>query len=477
VRLITLAGLLLTLLLAALDQTIVATALPRITAEFGTIAQYAWVTTAYLLTSTIMVPIAAKLSDQFGRKPLLILGSTAFLVTSVLCAQAQDFTQLIASRALQGIAGGTITAAVFATVPTLFSPADRARIVGLFTGTYGLASIIGPLVGGLLTDSFGWRGVFYLNLPLGLLALLLLSGAYRPAAQPRGNPRVDYAGAAALVAGLAPLLLALSLGGHELAWDSPGLLVLVAFGAVMLVALARIEARAPEPILPLPLVRSRGVGIPTLGMLFLSGGLFATALFTPLFVQGVIGSSATQSGSVVAPMMLAFVAASVLVGQVIARVERYRMAGLLGLLTAAIGEWLLSGMGPGTDYPTVARNLVLVGLGLGSALSAFAVATQNAVPVAQMGVATGLGTSGRAIGSTLGSAGFGSLLVARLGGEALSPPVLAAALHDTFFAAVVVLLVGAVLVLPLRVSTVRPVSVAQRQDRLLAAAAAGRGRG
>jgi EmrB/QacA subfamily drug resistance transporter len=457
-RVITVAGLLLTLLLAALDQSIVATALPRITAEFGDIAHYAWVTTAYLLTSTLMVPIAAKLSDQFGRKRLLIVGSVAFLATSVLCAQAHDFTQLIGARALQGLGGGSITAAVFATVPTLFSPAARARIVGLFTGTYALASIIGPLVGGIVTDSVGWRGVFYLNLPLGVVALVLLVTAYRPAALPltMSNRRVDYAGAATLVAGVAPLLTALSLGGHELAWTSPLLLGLVAFGVVMLLAFVRIERVAAEPVLPLALVRSRGVGIPTLGMLFLSSGLFGTSLFTPLFVQGVIGSSATRSGSVVAPMTVAFVVASVLVGQVIARVPRYRAVGVLGLIAAAAGEWLMSGMGVDTDYVTVARNLVIVGFGLGTALSAFAIASQDAVDLTQMGVATGLGTSGRAIGATLGSAGFGSLLVARIGADTVSPQVLAGALHDTFFAAVLVLLMGAVLVLPLQVAaTVR----------------------
>jgi len=471
VRLITVAGLLLTLLLAALDQTIVATALPRMTTEFGDIAHYAWVTTAYLLTSTLMVPIAAKLSDQFGRKPLLIVGSVAFLVTSVLCAQAQDFTQLIGARALQGFGGGTITAAVFATVPTLFSPADRARIVGLFTGTYGLASIVGPLMGGIVTDSVGWRGVFYLNLPLGLVALVLLVTAYRPGALPltMRKRRLDYAGAATLVTGLAPLLVALSLGGHELTWTSPLLIGLFAFGVAMLVAFVRIERSASEPILPLTLVRSRGVGIPTLGMLFLSGGLFATSLFTPLFVQGVIGSSATRSGSVVAPMMLAFVAGSVVIGQLIARVPRYRVVGVLGLVAAATGEWLMSGMGVDTDYATVARNLVVVGFGLGTALSAFAIASQNAVDVAQMGVATGLGTSGRAIGATLGSAGFGSLLVARVGADTASPQVLAGALHDTFFAAVLVLLIGAVLVLPLNVAAhvrnpVAPLIPAQGQS-------------
>jgi EmrB/QacA subfamily drug resistance transporter len=447
VRLITLAGLLLTLLLAALDQTIVATALPRITAELGGMAQYAWVTTAYLLTSTVLVPIAGKLSDQLGRKPLLVAGSLGFLATSLLCAQARDLPQLIAARALQGIGGGTITAAVFAAVPTLFSPAGRARIVGLFTGTYGLASIIGPLIGGLVTDSVGWRGVFYLNLPLGLFALGLLLRGYRPVVLWTQRPRLDYPGAATLVGGLVPLLVALSLGGHELAWTSPVLLGLLGASAVLLALFVRAETRAAEPILPFGLVRSRAVGIPTLGMLFLSGGLFATSLFTPLFVQGVIGSSATRSGSVLAPMMLAFVAGSVLLGQVIARVPRYRAIGMLGLLGAAAGAWLMAGMGLDTDYATVARNLVVVGFGLGSALSAFAIATQNAVPVAQMGVATALGASGRAIGSTLASAGFGSLLAARLGAGAASPVMLAAALRDTFSAAAILLCLGAVVVL------------------------------
>ncbi len=433
-RSLTVAGLLLTLLLAALDQTIVATALPRITGELGGMAHYAWVTTAYLLTSTIMVPIAGKLSDQLGRKPLLVGGSLAFLATSLLCAQAQDFSQLIAARALQGIGGGTITAAVFGTVPTLFSPAGRARVVGLFTGTYGLASIIGPLLGGIITDAVGWRGVFFINLPIGVIALVLVLGAYRAKLLPSAA-HIDVNGALTLVGGLVPVLLAISLGGHELDWTSPLLYGLLFIGAVLLVAFIRIESTAAEPIIPLKLVGSRDVGIPTVGMLFLSGGIFATSLLTPLFVQNVIGSSATQSGSVLAPMMLAFVAGSVLIGQLIARLPRYRTIGIFGLLGGAAGVWLMGGMGPTTDYAVVARNLAVVGFGLGGALSAFAIATQNAVPIAQMGVATALGTSGRAIGSTLASAGFGSLLTARLGADGLSPLLLSGALHDTFDAA------------------------------------------
>jgi EmrB/QacA subfamily drug resistance transporter len=449
-RLVTLIGLLLTLLLAALDQTIVATALPRITAELGGVTHYAWVTTAYLLTSTVMVPIAGKLSDQLGRKALLVGGSLAFLLTSLLCAQAQDFTALIAARALQGLGGGTITAAVFATVPTLFSPAGRARVVGLFTGTYGLASIIGPLLGGVITDAVGWRGVFYINLPIGIVALAFVIGAYRARLLP-STGKIDVLGALTLVGGLVPLLLSVSLGGHELAWGSPLLLGLLVLSAVLLAIFVRIESTASEPIIPLRLVGSRSVGVATVGMVFLSGGMFATSLFTPLFVQGVIGSSATRSGSVLAPMMLAFVAGSVLIGQLIARVPRYRTVGMLGLLFGAAGAWLMAGMGPETDYPVVARNLTVVGFGLGSALSAFAIATQNAVPIPQMGVATALGTSGRAMGSTLASAGFGSLLTARLGGDALlSPLVLAAALRDTFEAAALFLLLGALVAVLLK---------------------------
>jgi MFS family permease len=219
-------GLLLTLLLAALDQTVVATALPSITADLGGFDHYTWVTTAYLVTSTVAVPIAGKLSDQLGRKPLLVGSTLGFLLSSLLCAQAQTFGELVGARAIQGLSGGAITAAVFATVPTLFSQSARARIIGLFTGTYGLASIVGPLLGGIITDLVGWRGVFYVNLPVGAVALLLVWRALRTPALAGPRAQLDYLGGATLVAGVSPLLLALSLGGHELAWTSPLLLCL-----------------------------------------------------------------------------------------------------------------------------------------------------------------------------------------------------------------------------------------------------------
>ncbi|HEY3081488.1 MAG TPA: MFS transporter [Chloroflexota bacterium] len=449
-RAVAVGGLLLTLLLAALDSTVVGTATPRILAELGGLERYTWVTTAYLLTSTVAVPLAGKLSDLYGRKPLLLIGAGFFVLTSALCGVAADLTQLIAFRALQGIGGGVVTAAVFAAVPELFSPTARARLVGLFTGTYGLASIVGPLLGGLLTDAVGWRGVFFVNLPLGAAAMAVLVAAYPSRRAASARTSVDYLGALTLVGGVGPLLLALSLGGRELAWSSPTVVGLAAFGALMLLLFARVEARAADPIIPLALLRGRAVGIPTLGMALMAVGLFGATLFVPLFAQGVVGRSATGSGSALAPMMLAFVGASIAVGQLIARLGRYRFAGVGGMAVAALGLGLMSTMGPATGDGEVTRNLVVTGLGLGGALSAFAIANQNAVPLQQVGVSTALGAFARAIGGTFGAAGLGAVLVGGIQASPSpipSPEALAASLHATFLAALLVVLAGAVLVL------------------------------
>jgi MFS family permease len=280
--------------------------------------------------------------------------------------------------------------------------------------------------------------------------VLLVWFMYRPAAAVSARPRIDYLGVSMLILGVTPLLLALSLGGHELAWTSPALLGLLLASGVFLAIFVRAEARAEQPVLPLGMLRSRSVGIASLGMVFTAGTLFATALFTPLFVQVVIGSSATSSGGVLAPMMLAFALASVLAGQLLARFRHYRLVAMFGLGLAAAGQLLMAGMGTDTDYAVVARNLVVIGFGIGSALAAFVVASQNAVPVAMMGVATALGAFARASGSTLASAGFGSLLAARLPAT-LTPEALSSALHDTFLASVVTLCVGVLLVLLLDV--------------------------
>ena len=407
-------GLMLTLLLAALDQTIVGTAMPRVIAELRGFEHYAWVTTAYLLTSTAVVPIVGKLTDLYGRKRFLLGGVAAFLVASAVCGLSQNMTQLIIFRGLQGLGGGVMMATVFAGVSALFPPRERARYQGLFGATFGLASIIGPLVGGYLTDYLSWRWVFYVNIPLGFVALVVLSSFFPDIKQQRAErPRIDFAGAATLVAGVAPLMLALSWGGREYAWASAEILGLLIFSVVMIVAFLVIEARSPEPIIPLRLFRVNPIAVSSFGLATMSAAMFGTILFIPLFLQGVVGSTAAQSGSVLAPMMIAMVVTSTLAGQLIARTGRTKPFGIFGLAVAALGFFLLSAMGPDADYITVVRNMIIIGIGIGPSMPTFTLAAQNAVPFSELGVVTSVTQFARSMGGTLGAAAFGSLMTSQ----------------------------------------------------------------
>lgn len=409
----TVGGLMLTLLLAALDQTIVGTAMPRIVAELQGFDHYAWVTTAYLLTSTTVVPLVGRLGDLYGRKRFLIGGAAFFLAASALCGLAQDMTQLILFRGLQGMGGGVLMSTVFASIGTLFPPSERARVQGLFSAVFALSSIVGPLLGGYLTDSLSWRWVFYVNLPVGIAALTVLWFFYRDTGPRRPHLGLDYLGAATLTGGLVPLLLALSWGGREYRWDSAQILGLFAFACVMLALFVVAERRAAEPILPLELFRNDVLSVSTLGVGLMSMGMFGTVLFVPLFAQGVLGATATESGTVLMPMMLAVIGASLVTGQIIARTGTYKLFALGGLALAAGGMILLSRMGTATDYPTLVRNLVIVGLGIGPSMPVFMLTAQSAVRWQEVGVATSLSQFSRSIGGTLGAALFGSLLINR----------------------------------------------------------------
>jgi EmrB/QacA subfamily drug resistance transporter len=410
---LTVAGLMLTLLLAALDQTIVGTAMPRVVADLHGFEHYAWVTTAYLLTSTTVVPIVGKLSDMYGRRWFLLGGAAFFIFASALCGLSQDMTQLIVFRGLQGIGGGILTATVFTVISTLFAPAERARMQGLFSGVFAFASIVGPLLGGYLTDNLSWRWVFYVNLPVGLLALTVLFAFYRDIAPRRASKRIDYLGAITLTMTIVPLLLALSWGGQTYPWDSPQIVGMFAFAVTMFLVFAWVERRATEPILPFALFKNRTVAISAIGLTIMGISMFGTILYIPLFIQGVIGSSATLSGTVLTPMMFAMIGSSVLSGQVIARTGKYKIMSIVGLAIGTMGMFLMAGMGPETDYLTVVRNMVMVGLGLGPVMPVFTLTTQTAVRTDQIGVATSLTQFARSIGGTLGTAIFGSLLVNR----------------------------------------------------------------
>ena len=432
----TVAGLVLALLLAALDQTIVGTAMPRIIADLHGFDHYAWVTTAYLLTSTAVVPIAGKLSDLYGRKFFLVGGAAFFVLTSALCGLARDMTQLIIFRGLQGLGGGVLTAMVFTVISAIFPPAQRGRVQGVFSGVFGFSSIVGPLVGGYLTDNLSWRWVFYVNLPIGLFALAVLWLAFPDIRPARTRRPIDVPGAITLVAGVVPLLLALSWGGSEYPWASAQIAGLLLFAAQMLVVFCLVEARAAEPIIPLALFKNRIVAVATLSLALMAIGMFGTILFIPLFIQGVIGTNATQSGTVAMPMMMTMVVASIVGGQVISRTGRYKAVGLFGLATTAFGMFLLSGMGPETSYATVIRNMMIVGLGLGPTMPVFTLAAQNAVSFNQLGVVTSLTQFSRSIGGTLGAAVFGSLLANRFSPalQAALPPQAAATIPPEWVA-------------------------------------------
>src|SRR2546428_1594978 len=328
-------GVMMALLLAALDQTIVGTAMPRIVAELNGLDRYAWVITAYLVSSTIMVPISGKLGDLFGRKPFLIAGMAGFVGASALCGLAGEFGaigpvdgmgQLILFRTLQGLFGGTLFATVFSVIADLYPPAQRARLQGVFGGVWGLASVVGPTVGGYLTDNLSWRWVFYINLPLGIAAIaVVLLGM--PFVRSRASWRdIDFAGVAALVATLVPLLVGLSITvDHD--WTSPEVLGLLGLAAIMAAVFYLIERRTDHPIVPFDLFQNRTFAISVLVGFFTTVGMFGAIAFVPLVFQGVLGIPATNSGLFLTPMMFGLIGASIVTGQLMVRIRQYRFIG------------------------------------------------------------------------------------------------------------------------------------------------------
>jgi len=400
--------------LSALDSSIVANALPRVIADLQGFELYAWVTTGYLLSSTAVVPIGGKLGDRYGRKPMLIGGAGFFLAMTLLCGLAQDMPQLVVLRALQGIGGGVMTATVFATMGQLLAPAERARISGLITAVFSLAGVVGPVVGGFLTDTLSWRAVFYVNLPFTVLALLIL-WRFFPTVVYGSEKRlpIDFGGAIASVAGIVLLLLALSLGGRELAWSSPLLLALLATGVAVLALFLWLETRAPDPILPLRLLRNNVVAISSTNSLAQAMGQISLALFVPLYAQGVMGTSATLSGTIMVPLLVGMVISNVIAGMWIAHIGRYKTFAIVGFAMCILGFGALSLLGPETPYVALSLCLGGLGVGVGMIFPTLTLSYQSAVEFRELGVATSLNQFCRSIGSTLGSAVFGSILVLR----------------------------------------------------------------
>ena len=435
--LIAMAGVLLGLLLSALDSTIVGTAMPRIIADLGGLEHYAWVATSYLLTSTAAVPIFGKLSDIYGRKWFYIGGLILFMAASALCGLSQSMLQLVAFRGLQGVAGGILTANAFAIIGDLFPPAERGKWQGVSGSVFGIASVVGPALGGWLTDGPGWRWVFYVNLPVGILAVgVLLVGL--PAIRPHEPRPIDWLGAATIVGATVPLLLAFSWGGTEYPWVSLPVIGLLALAAVMTALFLWTERRAAEPIIDLNLFRNRTFTVSVIAMFLVGAGMFGAIMYIPLFMQGVLGASATASGAILTPMMLSLVAASTLGGQIISRTGRYKWASVGGMALMSVGMWLQTLMGPATTNAEAVRNMIVLGLGTGLAMPTFTLAVQNAVSPRQIGAVTAAVQFFRSIGSTIGVALMGTMLTTGLQRELTSdlPAEVSAALPREALAAI-----------------------------------------
>jgi EmrB/QacA subfamily drug resistance transporter len=402
------------LFMAALDQTIVGTAMPRIVADLRGFDLYAWTVTSYLVASTAVVPIFGKLGDQFGRKRFLLGGVSLFISASILCGLAQSMLQLIAFRGLQGVGAGLTFAMAFTTIADLFPPARRARITGLFSAVFGLSSILGPALGGILTDGPGWRWVFFINVPIGLAAVVSLYLCYptvRPAT--RGPVKLDLLGSITLMLSVIPLLLALSWGGREYPWSSPIVIAAVTFAALMAVVFLWVETRASEPIIPPSLFRSSIVSVTIAASVLTSACLYGTLLFVPLFIQAVVGTGATQSGAVLTPMMVSMLVSSLVAGQVMGRIGKYRVLAIVGVAIATVGMGLLATMGAQASFSRIVVNMVIIGFGLGVTMPIFPLAVQNAVPHEIVGVASAASQFFRSMGGALGAAVFGALLTNR----------------------------------------------------------------
>jgi EmrB/QacA subfamily drug resistance transporter len=409
-------ALLLVLLLASLDQTIVSTALPTIVGDLGGIDQLSWVVTAYLLCSTVSAPLYGKAGDLYGRKRVLQFAIVVFLVGSALCGVSQGMGQLIVFRALQGLGGGGLMVTATATVGDLVSPRERGRYQGLFGGVFGIATVTGPLLGGFFVDNLSWRWIFYINIPIGLAALVVIATAF-PARQQTARARIDWPGAIVLGAALSAIVLFTTLGGSSFPWTSRPMIALLGGAVALLAALPFVESRAEEAILPLELFRNRTFAVTSAVGFVVGFALFGSVTFLPLYLQVVKGYSPTKSGLLMTPMMVGVLATSILSGNLITRFGRYRVFPIVGTATASIGLFLLSRLEADTPTAVAARDMLVVGLGIGLVMQVLVLAAQNAVPHRLLGVATSVSTMSRQIGGTIGVSVFGTIFSNRLAHE------------------------------------------------------------
>ena len=406
-------GLLLVMLLAALDSTIVATALPTIVKELGGLAHLSWVVTAYLLAQTIVTPIYGKLGDLYGRKRVLQVAIVLFLIGSALCGLSRTMTHLILFRAIQGFGGGGLMVTTQAVVGDIIPPRERGRYQGIFGAAFGVASVAGPLLGGYFTSNLTWRWIFYINLPLGILALVVLA-ATLPAQSAFHRHAIDYPGAALLATSLASIILFTDLGGTEYPWSSAFIIGLIMVAVLALIGFLFVERRAAEPVLPLRLFSMREVWVTSVVGLITGFALLGSVTYLPMFLQIVKGLSPTASGLWMIPLMGGTLATSILAGQIVSRRGKYKIFPIIGSAMFTIALFLISKMTPQTSTLNAAMLMLLLGMGLGFVMQVLIIAVQNAVDYHDLGVATSNAILFRFIGGSLGTALLGAILATKL---------------------------------------------------------------
>ena len=439
-KVIVMAGTMLGLFTSAMDQTVVGTSMPTIIADLGGFGLFSWDGTGFMLASTATVPVVGKLSDIYGRKPFYMAGIFILILGSALCGSSQNVEQLIAFRVIQGLGAGMIMGIAFAILGDVFTPAERGRWAGLMSGVFASASVLGPLIGGTLTDHVHWRWVFYVNLPLGAIALTVLALGMPSIRPPKGST-LDYRGVVLLLATVVPMLLAFSWAGSRYDWVSPQVIGLLTWAAAGFIVFIYAELRTEEPVIPMALFRNRIFTVAALVTLISGVAMMGSFFYIPLFVQGVIGASATNSGIVLIPMMISMAIASAISGQLMSRLGRYRIQGIVGLGLMVFGGLLLSQLDVNSTRRDVTYAMIFFGIGLGTSMPLFMLALQNAVPYRFMGVSTSTMQFLRSVGGTFGVAimfsliqsGYHSRLSTVVPPQARDNPQISAALDDPLF--------------------------------------------
>jgi EmrB/QacA subfamily drug resistance transporter len=406
-------GLMLGMLVAAVSQTIVSPAMPVIVAELGGIEHYSWIATAALLASAVIVPIVGKLSDIYGRRGFYIVGLLVFMLGSILAGVAQGFWWLVAARAVQGLGMGTIMPLAQAIIGDIISPRERGKYMGYMGGVFGIASIGGPLLGGWITDNFSWRWLFFVNLPIGIAALAFIIAYLHLPHTPRKHS-LDYVGFVTLGLGLSSVLLATSWGGTQYPWDSWQIISLYVAGALSLAVFAINENYTEEPVIPLRLFGNSIFTLSNVANLAIAMCMFGAIFFIPIYAQGVIGVSVTNSGLVLIPLTISMIVVSILVGRLITRTGRYKGFVLAGILVMGQGYYLLTRLEYGATQTQLTLAMIVVGLGLGAVLQTYTLIVQNASSRSDLGVATATTQLSRSIGATLGTAIFGTIMTSGL---------------------------------------------------------------